>query len=214
MGVRERKKRRTRATILAVARDRFRVAGVRETRMDAIAEEAEIGTGTLYNYFPSKSALLVALCAEVSDRALERGAEVVAEPGDDPCEAVICLLDVYADVPRELERRLLREVVGAAYALLPDTATSFVAMDMRMMRQLGELLAVLAARGDLRADADLAAATPLFYGIYGSALLGYAGMEDVPLEVLLASVREQVRIVFDGLGARPSGPPENAGDAG
>jgi AcrR family transcriptional regulator len=54
LGLRERKKRRTRETIVRVALELFASRGFQATTLTEIAEAAEIGSATLHAYFPSK----------------------------------------------------------------------------------------------------------------------------------------------------------------
>ena len=61
---RERKKLETRATILAAARKCFSRKSVNDTRLEEIADLADVSRGTLFNYFPSKTDLVVAILAE------------------------------------------------------------------------------------------------------------------------------------------------------
>ncbi len=57
MGLRELKAERVRARILDVALDLFMTHGFAGTSMEQIAERAEVGSTTLYRYFPSKDHL-------------------------------------------------------------------------------------------------------------------------------------------------------------
>jgi AcrR family transcriptional regulator len=59
MGLRERKKLRTRATLRATAFELFRTQGYDETTVAEIAEAAEVSQTTFFRYFPSKEALVV-----------------------------------------------------------------------------------------------------------------------------------------------------------
>jgi AcrR family transcriptional regulator len=59
----------TRRRILETARDRFSRAGFEATTTRDIAAAAGIAAGTLFNYFPSKEAIVMALVAEALDEA-------------------------------------------------------------------------------------------------------------------------------------------------
>lgn len=56
--LRERKKTKTRETILRTAKRLFISKGYMNTSMSDIALDCEVGVGTLYNYYKSKSILL------------------------------------------------------------------------------------------------------------------------------------------------------------
>jgi len=59
----------TRRRILEAARDRFSEAGFEAATTRAIAAAAGIAVGTLFNYFPSKEAIVMALVAEALGEA-------------------------------------------------------------------------------------------------------------------------------------------------
>ena len=59
LGLRERKKAKTRAAIQAHALQLFRHQGYAATTVDQIAEAAEISQSTFFRYFPTKEALLL-----------------------------------------------------------------------------------------------------------------------------------------------------------
>jgi AcrR family transcriptional regulator len=57
--LRERNKQRTFRRIVDAALELFQTTGYIQTTMDAIAEKAEVSRATLFNYFPTKQALLM-----------------------------------------------------------------------------------------------------------------------------------------------------------
>ncbi len=63
--LRERNRLRVSQRILDAAFELFRASGYDQTTMDAIAEKAEVSRGTLFNYFPTKSALLLPFMKEL-----------------------------------------------------------------------------------------------------------------------------------------------------
>lgn len=69
MGLRELKATRTRQRMTDVALDLFLRDGFDETTMEQIAEAAEVGTTTLYRYFPTKDQLLLDPLVEAIDLA-------------------------------------------------------------------------------------------------------------------------------------------------
>ena len=73
-GLRERKKQRTRETIVTVALDLFAERGYQQTTVAEIAEAAEVSKGTLFAYFPSKEEIVFADTAPLRERAAARAA--------------------------------------------------------------------------------------------------------------------------------------------
>jgi AcrR family transcriptional regulator len=63
--LRERNRQRIYQRIVSAATELFRTAGYDQTTMDAIADKAEVSRGTLFNYFPTKEALLIPFASEL-----------------------------------------------------------------------------------------------------------------------------------------------------
>jgi AcrR family transcriptional regulator len=82
MGLREMKAARSRQTMMDVALELFLRDGFDETTMEQIAERAEVGTTTLYRYFPSKDQLLLDPLVE----ALDPSPYLRARPTDERLE--------------------------------------------------------------------------------------------------------------------------------
>jgi AcrR family transcriptional regulator len=72
MGLRERKKARTRQTIERVALDLFAKRGFQQTTLAEIAEAAEVAPSTLYSYFPLKEDILFGLNDAIRESARRR----------------------------------------------------------------------------------------------------------------------------------------------
>ena len=87
-GRRERQKLEREQKILAAARRLFDRRGYIKTSMEDVARRAGLAVGTLYNYFSSKDQLLVALSRSDTERLLSIGERILADPPDDPVEAI------------------------------------------------------------------------------------------------------------------------------
>lgn len=80
MSRREKKKLQTKKTISEIALKLFFDQGLNETTISEIMEKAALGTGTFYNYFESKEAILKYCLAERIDRATQTCEDIQASP--------------------------------------------------------------------------------------------------------------------------------------
>jgi AcrR family transcriptional regulator len=72
---------RTRAAVLAAAREEFAEHGYAEAKVDRIAERAELTRGAVYSNFPSKRALYLAVLVEMVEGTGGGPAVAAASPG-------------------------------------------------------------------------------------------------------------------------------------
>lgn len=104
---------RTRRQVADVAVTLFIEQGYDETTMEQIAEAAEIGTSTLYRYFPSKELLLFEPFSDVIDF----GRYLRARPEDEPvgealAGALLDLADAFVDPAKRITE--IRRIVDAS----------------------------------------------------------------------------------------------------
>ncbi len=83
MRVNAQTRRDTRQSLLDAAAEAFAERGYHDTRIDSVSEAAGVGKGTIYNYFPSKEAVLETLVAEACQLA---AAAAHATPHDAPIQ--------------------------------------------------------------------------------------------------------------------------------
>ena len=104
-GLRERKKQRTRETIVTVGLELFAERGYQQTTVADIAEAAEVSKGTVFAYFPTKEDIVFADTAPVCDDLLRQLRE---RPADRSAVDVLrSFMGEHVVAPDE--RRLLRE---------------------------------------------------------------------------------------------------------
>lgn len=103
-GLRERKRRLTRQLISDVASAMFAFRGFDEVTVSEVADRVGVSEKTIYNYFPTKEALVL----DMADESLERLTRVLHErrPGESLTAAVLRALetdmDAFDDAPDEL----------------------------------------------------------------------------------------------------------------
>ena len=88
--LRDRKKVRTRAALVAAATELFATRGYEQTTVADIAAAAEIGTRTFFSYFASKEELLF----PSSDARIQAAVDAIAArgPDDGPADVLLCAL--------------------------------------------------------------------------------------------------------------------------
>jgi AcrR family transcriptional regulator len=112
--LRERKREASRRKILRAAAVVFKRKGFDHARMEDIARRADVSPGTLYNYFPSKDGLLLALVSLYREAASEDCKAIVRDPPRDPATALIAFHNALLDNGVEyLSRALWRHVYSA-----------------------------------------------------------------------------------------------------
>ena len=198
-GRRERQKLEREQRILAAARRLFDRRGFVDTSMEDVARRAGLAVGTLYNYFSSKDQLLIALSRIDTERLLIIGERILADPPEDPVEAIAALAEVMVQGITAGERRLWRELFVASIAA-PDTlGARMFALDMRLIAQLTTMLDRLKARGAIDASVDTARAAGLFYGICLTWTIAFATRDELTIETMRAEISESVRITIHGI---------------
>ena len=142
LGLRERKKQRTRELIAATARDLFLERGFEAVPVAEIARVAEVSEATVFNYFPTKEDLLYSrleafeeqLLSSIRDRpsgesVLAAFSRFVSVPrgllaSDDPdaVEQLAAIVHVIAESPSLLarEQQIYAQYTAALAALLAE----------------------------------------------------------------------------------------------
>lgn len=153
MGLRELKAARTRQQVIDVALDLFIDQGYDETTMEQIAAKAEIGTTTLYRYFPSKDVLILDPFRRLSDLGTLLGERPVDEPLNLALGAILQQLFQDFDERNDERHTALREIVDSApvprarlwdlYAQAQRELERAIAE--RMHRPAGDLLVAMTA---------------------------------------------------------------------
>lgn len=197
-GLRARKKARTQDAIIQSATALFNQKGFHDTTVEEIAELAEVGVGTVYNYFGSKRGLLIALGARATEELLESGAGVVESPGDDPEESVAELLGTYLDFAVRFDRQLVRELMASAFMDPDQLGMELARQDYMLIGQVSELLKKLQDAGKIDTDLPVEEASLLLYLVLGVLIIMYAeGMIDSH-EALKQTVACHVSLIFRG----------------
>ncbi|MDT0444401.1 TetR/AcrR family transcriptional regulator [Streptomyces johnsoniae] len=140
VGLRERKKRATRAALAEAAVRLAAEHGVDNVTVEAISEAADVSPRTFFNYFDSRDDAFVTIDAEVGTRIRE--AVLAAPPSLDPLTAVHrAFADELADVERHHEVWNLRaEVLKQAPHLMVRTLGAHLEDEQGLARAIAQRL--------------------------------------------------------------------------
>jgi len=204
-GLRDRKKQAVRRRIIEAAEALFVSNGLDATTIEQIAAAADVSVGTVYNYFGTKNALLVAGVESDTDEMVEQGRSVLSRPGTNPAKAVRRLLGIYLDHLASWDPQLLREVLGASLAPVGgrELTVELARLDERLLRQLVELLSGFQERERLRPAVAPTEAGMLLFSVLVTHLFMFLALDGFDRSMLSAQINRQVEIVFSGL-APPS----------
>jgi len=197
MGLREIKKARARMSILKAARSMFFSQGFDGTTIEAIAEKAEVAVGTVYNYFESKSAIILAITADDTSEALYEKFQL-----PESCtgiEGVKRYVDTFMKSLSMYPKRLIRELMREAWSIDSTLCNGLIRQDLTLLNGLACVLAELKENHRIKPDTDIEHASMVIYGTVSTALMWYAADENRTSEQLMESLEEMLEVLFIGL---------------
>jgi AcrR family transcriptional regulator len=148
-------KQATRAKLLAAAGEEFARAGLERANVDAISLAAGYAKGTIYNYFPSKEELFLAVVREASAQAVAAGSAAADTPARERLAATLAGFCAWAGTNDPLARVLVRECLMGTPGLYPRV----IGAEAPLVGELEAIIREGTADGTLRDDvpADLLA---------------------------------------------------------
>jgi AcrR family transcriptional regulator len=159
-------KEATRARLLTAAAAEFARAGFERASVDAISLAAGYAKGTIYNYFPSKEELFLAVVQEALGQAAATSPVPAGAPAWERLAAVLAGFCGWAGQQEPLARVLVRECLMGTPGLYPRV----IAAEWPLTGELEAVIADGVASGELRGDVPA-----------GLLALAVAGLTDLAL---------------------------------
>jgi AcrR family transcriptional regulator len=201
-GLREKKKRERQERIFSAAIELINEKGFSETRMAEISERAELAVGTLYNYYPSKNDLLVAIMEQQWEEILERHRRRIVKStlrGSSARRIIMEIIGPLIDEMFIIPKQSWYELLMAMFSSRQYIERGYQ-MDMEAVSGLTAVLGKLQKRGLLRSDVEPGEAAYTLYSLLTFQFLAYLFYEHMEREQLHASIDERLRIAIEGLG--------------
>lgn len=197
----QKKRVRTQNAILKAAAELFAKQGFDETSMESIAEHAEIAAGTLYNYYGSKSVLLIAIFADMSKKIRSKPPERSVKPMSEAVAAadVTSILQIVTQSTILFPKPIMRQIFAQLFVLDAADVEQLVAMDMEIIGMLMPILTDMQAADLLDKDVDLTAAAML---LFGSAMIQhqtFISLEAMTKDQLDDAIAQNTKMILFGL---------------
>ena len=199
IGLRDRQKLERQRRILKAAEKLFARKGYAEIAMEDVASSAGLAVGTIYNYFPSKSALLLAIVRQETESLLARGRKILDDPPRDPVAAACSFTEIFLEDFTRDDRRLWRELFGAAIAEPSTLGRRLFDGDAQLVSQLGSLLEQYRSNGVLAFDIEPIPAATVLYGVCFTWMTAYLMNDAISTEMVRNEIRRGTAIAMRGL---------------
>jgi AcrR family transcriptional regulator len=190
--------------IVRAAQRLFAAKGFEATAMEDVARASRLAVGTIYNYFPSKTDLVLAIVRRETDELYARGERIADDPPADPIAAMAGMCGVMVEGFLRDDRALLREVFAAAVNSPLKIGAKVFESDLRLVSLLVRLIEKLKAGRLLDANLDAIRAAGVLYGICMTWITAYLMNDALTAEIIQDEVRRGVEIATCGMLARAS----------
>ncbi len=185
--------------IVRAAKRLFGVKGYEATAMEDVARAARLAVGTIYNYFPSKTDLVLAIVRRETEELYARGERIADDPPADPIAALAQMCGVMVEGFLRDDRALMREVFAAAVNSPQTIGAKVFESDLRLVSVLVRLIEKLKAGRLLDANLDAIRAAGVLYGICMTWITAYLMTETLTAEMVQDEVRRGIEIATRGM---------------
>ncbi|MBM7553432.1 TetR/AcrR family transcriptional regulator [Thalassobacillus pellis] len=198
-GLREEKKKQNQRNIIQTARKIFTEKGYANTTMTTIAKEANVGTGTIYNYYPSKGALLLTIFTE-EVAELEKENEIYMKPASGSLiDTVMALMKDFTGFFDLYSKEFWREIM---HVMTEETDESIqlrrglFGLDEEAMQWVEEVIEVNEDRFIVPVNPKEAASA--VYGVTLMQTMNYIYEEEMTKAQFLQQLHKQIEFIFTG----------------
>jgi AcrR family transcriptional regulator len=200
-GLRAKNKADRDGRILEAAAELFRTAGYEGAKIEAIAAQAEVSIGTIYNYYRNKGDLLVAIVSMEVNEVLNAGRGVVAEPPRNVGDALDTLIGIYIEHSLNyLSKEMWRQAMAIS-TQQPDSpfGRTYTGLDRALTGQICALFARLQELGLVRRAADARSLGELVFNNMNMMFIEFVKRDEATIAELRSVIRRQNRVLVEAV---------------
>ncbi len=200
-GLREKKKKKSEDKIVKISEELFMSKGYSGTTMEEIAQKAEIGVGTLYNYFPSKAEIFISMMANILELNAKDTVQLEIDIENDVVKIVTDFLFLFLKRMKIFSKKMFKELMAVVFGNIKSNNLLFNGMmklDFRYIEKLKCLLENIKERGLLSESFNVNEAAYAIYGILMTQLLMYCYIDSMTFDELSLNIENQMKFIFEG----------------
>ncbi len=197
--LRERKKEQARIRIVTVAQEMFLTNGYENTTIGEIAKKADVGVGTIYNYFNSKAELFLSMFDDEIGLLLSKGEEVIHNKEIDVVTGIVRFIEVITESFTMLPKKFWKEIFAVIMGNFDESRflfDGFLSMDMKFLEQLKYYLEINKANKKLSVEFDVETAVQTIYSLLAVEVMVYIYQEPIKLEDMIKAVHTKLTFIF------------------
>jgi AcrR family transcriptional regulator len=199
MGLREQKKQKAQDSILQNAGNLFLTKGYAGTTLEEIAARAEIGVGTLYNYYDSKAEVFLAIMADKMDFSVEEIDRLLGDAETDVVDLILKFIREAAKPFLLISNEIWQELISVALGVTkPENVLlqKLIQVDNQFMSQLEKCFDYLINQGAIASNYPAKQVAGVIYSIILSQFLFYIYDKGMTGEQFISSSEEQITFVL------------------
>ena len=197
-GLRARQKADRHRRIMEAAAALFREAGYEGAKIEAIAAQAEVSIGTIYNYYQNKGDILGRHRLDGGQRGAKRRERRGRQPAGQcrRCAWIRCSASMSSIRCIYLSKEMWRQAMAIS-TQLPDSpfGQAYTGLDRALTEQICALIARLQEIGLVRADIDGPALGELIFNNMNMMFIEFVKRDEAKIPELRAAIRRQNRIL-------------------
>ncbi|MFQ3545009.1 TetR/AcrR family transcriptional regulator [Halobacillus rhizosphaerae] len=198
---RKEKKQETRDAIVSVAKRLFFEQGYEETTTGEIAKQADIGVGTLFNYFKTKADLLVEVFSEDFVEELDDLETSLTE-----ADLQFAASDlVYQYIEQRIKRykvftkKMMKDMIGvslSAFKSKPEIMKKFIGLDFMFVDDLIQFMNQLKDKHVLPQEFDSNQAGEIIYSSLAFEFLVFIYQDELIFDDFMNGVQNKLHFIF------------------
>lgn len=194
--LRQRKKVARKERIQSAALSLFSEQGYLKTTISQIAREADLGTGTVYNYFKSKEEIIFSLIDEGLPEYVDELDIILSNLDNSLFDSVNLFIDVYLNSFSFYNKTIWREVMGAAFSRNIPVMSLIEDVDSLFLEKFTLLFDNYREQGVINLEVESRDISTIIYDLLVLKITKYISEESMLLSDLKESLISQIQVIL------------------